>query len=349
MTMKRISVVILNWNGREMMRRFLPSVVACSAAEADVVVADNASTDGSCEMLAAEFPGVRILRLDRNYGFAGGYNRALAALTTDYYLLLNSDVEVTPGWLTPLLRYMDSHPEVAACQPKLLSEAQRDTFEYAGAAGGYIDRYGYPFCRGRIMDTVERDAGQYDRPASVFWATGAALMVRRTDWEAVGGLDNRFFAHMEEVDLCWRLKARGRGVVCLPDSRVYHVGGGTLGKSDARKTYLNFRNNLLMLYKNLPDDELDRVMRVRRVLDYVALLRFALTGHVEEARAVLRARKEFRKIRPDFEAARRENLSRTTVGNIPERARGSILWAYYVRRCTTFARLTRCRSFKVGG
>lgn len=346
--MKRISVVILNWNGREMMRRFLPSVVACSADEADVVVADNASTDGSCAMLAAEFPGVRVLRLDRNYGFAGGYNRALACLTTDYYLLLNSDVEATPGWLAPLLRYMDGHPEVAACQPKLLSAARRDTFEYAGAAGGYIDRYGYPFCRGRIMDTVERDRGQYDRPASVFWASGAALMVRRTDWDAVGGLDGRFFAHMEEVDLCWRLKARGRAVVCLPESRVYHVGGGTLGKSDARKTYLNFRNNLLMLYKNLPAGELDGVMRVRRVLDYAALVRFALSGHMEDARAVLRARKEFKKIRPDFEADRRANLGLATASAIPERARGSILWAYYVLRRRTFARLVRGRSFRVG-
>ena len=263
--MKRISVVILNWNGREMMRRFLPSVVKYSRDEADVIVADNASTDGSLDMLAREFPEVGTLRLDRNYGFAEGYNRALAQLPTEFYLLLNSDVEVTEGWLTPLLRYMDAHPEVAACQPKLLCEARRDMFEYAGAAGGYLDRFGYPYCRGRVMDTVECDRGQYDRPASVFWATGAALMVRRSDWDAAGGLDARFFAHMEEVDFCWRLRARGRGVVCLPESRVYHVGGGTLNKSNARKTYLNFRNNLLMLYKNLPDEELAAVMRVRRL------------------------------------------------------------------------------------
>lgn len=329
-----------------MMRRFLPSVVKYSRDEADVIVADNASTDGSLDMLAREFPEVGTLRLDRNYGFAEGYNRALAQLPTEFYLLLNSDVEVTEGWLTPLLRYMDAHPEVAACQPKLLSEARRDMFEYAGAAGGYLDRFGYPYCRGRVMDTVERDRGQYDRPASVFWATGAALMVRRSDWDAAGGLDARFFAHMEEVDFCWRLRARGRGVVCLPESRVYHVGGGTLNKSNARKTYLNFRNNLLMLYKNLPDEELAVVMRVRRVLDYVALVKFALTGHTADARAVLRARKEFASICHDFDDARRENLRLAVAGSIPERARGSLLWAYYALGRRTFDQLARSRKFR---
>ena len=322
-----------------MMRRFLPSVVEYSRDEATVVVADNASTDGSLAMLATDFPSVEVLRLDRNYGFAEGYNRALAELDAEYFLLLNSDVEVTPGWLTPLLDYMDSHPDVAACQPKMLSEARRDHFEYAGAAGGYLDRYGYPFCRGRVLDRVERDRGQYDTPARIFWATGAALMVRRQDWRAVGGLDGRFFAHMEEVDFCWRLRARGRQIVCLPASRVYHVGGGTLSKENPRKTFLNFRNNLLMLYKNLPDDELRPVMRVRAVLDYVALVKFLLTGHTGDARAVLRARREFEKLRPSFEANRRQNLALAAEPNIPERLRGSVLWAYYVLRRTTFDRL----------
>ncbi len=340
---KRIAVVILNWNGAEMMRRFLPSVVEYSRDEATVVVADNASTDGSLAMLATDFPSVEVLRLDRNYGFAEGYNRALAELDAEYFLLLNSDVEVTPGWLTPLLDYMDSHPDVAACQPKLLSEARRDHFEYAGAAGGYLDRYGYPFCRGRVLDRVERDRGQYDTPARIFWATGAALMVRRQDWRAVGGLDGRFFAHMEEVDFCWRLRARGRQIVCLPASRVYHVGGGTLSKENPRKTFLNFRNNLLMLYKNLPDDELRPVMRVRAVLDYVALVKFLLTGHTGDARAVLRARREFEKLRPSFEANRRQNLALAAEPNIPERLRGSVLWAYYVLRRTTFDRLMPLR------
>ncbi len=338
---KPIAVVILNWNGRDMMRRFLPSVVRHSRDEATVVVADNASTDGSLAMLEAEFPDVVRISLDRNYGFAEGYNRALSGLDAEYYLLLNSDVEVTPGWLAPLLDYMDSHPETAACQPKLLSEARRDHFEYAGAAGGYIDRYGYPFCRGRVLGRVERDCGQYDTVASLFWASGAALMVRRQDWKAVGGLDARFFAHMEEVDFCWRLRSRGRGIACVPGSRVYHVGGATLSQGNPRKTYLNFRNNLLMLYKNLPTDELRRVMRVRSVLDNVALLKFLLTGHVGDARAVLRARKEFRMIRPQFDAARRENLSRAVQTDIAERSRGSLLWAYYVLRRTTFDRLVR--------
>ena len=245
-----------------------------------------------------------------------------------------------------MISYLDGHPEVAACQPKIRSQRQKEYFEYAGAAGGFIDKYGYPFCRGRIMGVVEKDEGQYDTILPVFWATGAALFIRHADYREAGGLDGRFFAHMEEVDFCWRLKARGRGVVCLPESRVYHVGGGTLNKSNARKTYLNFRNNLLMLYKNLPDEELAAVMRVRRVLDYVALVKFALTGHTADARAVLRARKEFASICHDFDDARRENLRLTTAGAIPERARGSLLWAYYALGRHTYGELTRSRKFQ---
>lgn len=338
--MTTIAVVILNWNGAGMMRRFLPSVVACSEGQGRVIVADNGSTDDSLPMLAAEFPSVEVLRMPENYGFAEGYNRALAQVETDYYLLLNSDVEVTPGWLRPLRAYMDAHPEVAACQPKLLDWKDKAHFEYAGAAGGYIDRYGYPFCRGRVMGTVERDNGQYDGEAlPAFWATGAALLVRSADWKAVGGLDGRFFAHMEEIDLCWRLRARGRKVVCLPASRVYHVGGATLAKEDPRKTFLNFRNNLLMLYKNLPDGELGKVMRVRRWLDYVAALKFFLTGDVSNARSVLRARREFFRIRPGFEADRAENLRKAVPGDIPERVPFSLLAAYYLHRRRTFPQL----------
>ena len=251
--MDKIAVVILNWNGCEMLRSFLPSVVRYSKTEgAKIYVADNGSTDASVDMLRQEFPDVHLIILKENLGFAEGYNLALQQVSAEYVMLLNSDVEVTEHWLVPLVSYMDAHPEVAACQPKIRSWRQKELFEYAGAAGGFIDRYGYPFCRGRIMSAVEKDNGQYDTVVPVFWATGAALFIRRKDYLDAGGLDGRFFAHMEEIDLCWRLRARGRMLVCVPQSTVYHVGGATLKKENPHKTFLNFRNNLVMLYKNLP-------------------------------------------------------------------------------------------------
>lgn len=336
----KVSVVILNWNGCDMLRTFLPSVLRCSEGEGiEVCVADNASTDPSVEMLRREFPSVRVIRLDKNHGFADGYNLALRQVDAEYVVLLNSDVEVTPRWLDPLVACMDACPEVAACQPKIRSWRQKECFEYAGASGGFIDRYGYPFCRGRIMGAVEKDRGQYDTPIPVFWATGAALFIRRADYLEAGGLDGRFFAHMEEIDLCWRLRARGRVVMCIPQSVVYHVGGATLRKENPRKTFLNFRNNLLMLYKNLPSKELRRVMCVRTCLDYVAALTFLLKGDCANARAVLDARSEYRRMRPSFSSSRAENLQRTTLDPIPQRTRGSILWQFYVRGCKSFARL----------
>ena len=314
-----------------MLERFLPSVVAHSG-EARIIVADNASTDDSLPWLAAGYPSVRRIALDRNYGFAEGYNRSLAQVDSEFYLLLNSDVEVTPGWLSPLLEYMDAHPEVAACQPKLRCEWRRDAFEYAGAAGGFIDAWGYPYCRGRLMQTVESDVGQYDEPLSVMWATGAALFIRRADYWMAGGLDGRFFAHQEEIDLCWRLRSRGRGVACVPASVVYHVGGGTLPKDNPRKTFLNFRNNLLLLYKNLPESRLRPVMRLRFWLDALASLQFFLTGQWGSCRAVWRARRAFRAMRSDFEADRRANLEATVLSPVPEQGRFSLLWQYYVLR-----------------
>ena len=271
--MMKVSVVILNWNGCDMLRTFLPSVVRCSkSGQVEVCVADNGSTDASVEMLREEFPCVRIIVLDQNHGFADGYNLALQQVEAEYVVLLNSDVEVTEHWLEPMISYLDAHPEVAACQPKIRSQRQKEYFEYAGAAGGFIDKYGYPFCRGRVMEVVEKDEGQYDTILPVFWATGAALFIRLADYREAGGLDGRFFAHMEEIDLCWRLRSRGRKIVCIPQSTVYHVGGATLKKENPRKTFLNFRNNLVMLYKNLPDEELNKVMRIRACLDYVCLL-----------------------------------------------------------------------------
>ena len=311
-TTHQIAVVILNWNGRDMMRRFLPSVVQYSAPEGLVIVADNGSTDGSLEMLEQEFPSVQRLPLPQNYGFAEGYNQALAQIEAPYYLLLNSDVEVSAGWLTPLLQYMDTHPQVAACQPKLLSQHDKKMFEYAGGAGGYLDKYGYPFCRGRIFADVEEDHGQYDQSVPLLWATGAALMIRSSDWKNSGGLDGRFFAHMEEIDLCWRLRTRGRQITCVSESKVWHVGGGTLDAGNPRKTFLNFRNNLLMLYKNLPENELRPIMRRRTLLDYVAAFKFLLTLDWPNFQAVLRARKEYHHMRPDFQADRQRNLQLKT-------------------------------------
>ena len=338
--MKKTSVVILNWNGAEMLRRFLPSVVTFSKGrDVEVCVADNASTDASCEVVRKEFPSVRLVCLDRNYGFAEGYNRALQEVDAEYAVLLNSDVEVTEGWLSPLVEFMDCYPQLAACQPKILSYRNRDMFEYAGAAGGFIDRYGYPFCRGRIFDKIEKDTGQYDTPVSVFWATGAALMVRLDIYKETGGLDSRFFAHMEEIDFCWRLRSRGYGLACVSESKVYHVGGATLKKENPRKTYLNFRNNLLMLYKNLPDSELHSVMRVRTLLDYVAAFAFLVKGDTADFKAVLQARRDFRRMRPLYEPVRSKNLRQTVVEDIPERASFSILWQSKVLRRVVFSRL----------
>ena len=328
MEKKLISVVILNWNGSKMLRRFLPSVVE-NSPEACVIVADNGSTDDSLSMLRSEFPEVGIMAFDRNYGFAEGYNRAIAEVETPYVLLLNDDVEVEPGWLKPMLDFMETHSDVAACQPKVLSEQQRDTFEYAGACGGFVDYLGYPFCRGRMFDVVEKDEGQYDEPIPVFWATGAALFVRTQVYREVGGLDARFFAHQEEIDLCWRLRSRGYGIWCIPQSVVYHVGGGTLSKSNPRKTFLNFRNNLLMLYKNLP--HVQPTLFVRFVLDDVAALQMLLTGHVADARAVVRAHHEFRKIKSEFKDARSLNRQLAVTDTIPEIWRKSLLVARYIR------------------
>ncbi|MBR1652649.1 MAG: glycosyltransferase family 2 protein [Alloprevotella sp.] len=337
--MPRVSIVILNWNGEAMLRRFLPSVVENSGDDAEVVVADNGSTDGSIELLRSEFPTVRLTLLDKNYGFAEGYNRALAVEKAEYLVLLNSDVEVTPGWLRPLIDFMDGRPEAAACQPKLLAEGERDRFEYAGGSGGFLDRYGYPFCRGRVFSTVEKDLGQYDEPCPLLWATGAALMVRRKDWEAAGGLDGRFFAHMEEIDLCWRLRARAKEIYCVPRSRVYHVGGGTLNAGSPRKTFLNFRNNLFMLYKNLPERDLRGVMRVRCLLDYVAAAKMLLTDGWNHAAAVVRARREFKRRREEFRPQREENLKAAAPGPIPEILPASLLRLYYLRGKKTFESL----------
>ena len=301
--MMKVSVVILNWNGCDMLRTFLPSVVRYSEGEGvEVCVADNGSTDTSVSLLQQEFPSVRTIVLDQNYGFADGYNWALQQVDAEYVVLLNSDVEVTEHWLEPMIAYLDAHPEVAACQPKIRSQRQKEYFEYAGAAGGFIDKYGYPFCRGRIMGVVEKDEGQYDTVIPVFWATGAALFIRHTDY--------------------------------------VNVGGATLKKENPRKTFLNFRNNLVMLYKNLPQKELNKVMRIRACLDYVAAFNFLLQGHWDNARAVIRARKEYKQLCSSFSLSREENMRKKTLNPIPERTKSSILWQFYARGCRRFSQLS---------
>lgn len=289
-----IAVVILNWNGKHMMERFLPSVTANTTGDAEVIIADNGSTDDSIEFLRTHYPDLRIVQLDKNYGFAGGYNLALEQIEADYYVLLNDDVEVAPNWIAPVIEQMQQNEKTAICQPKLLMYDQRDTFEYAGGAGGFIDSYGYPFCRGRMFDTVEKDHGQYDDPCEIFWATGAAMFVRADVWKELGGLDADFFAHMEEIDFCWRAKNAGYRVEYCPKSVVYHVGGGTLPKSNPRKTFLNFRNNMAMLYKNLPASRRCWVMAVRRLLDYVAACKFLDGKNTGEFKAVFEAHRAFR-------------------------------------------------------
>ena len=337
--MDKVAIVILNWNGRQMLERYLPSVLAHSD-DAVVYVADNASTDDSVSFLRERFPDVRLILLDRNWGFAEGYNKALAQVNATYYVLLNSDVEVTPRWLEPLTDLMDRCPDVAACQPKLLAIDDRRRFEYAGASGGFVDRYGYPYCRGRLFDTVEMDEGQYDDLHDVMWATGACLFVRSADYHACGGLDGRFFAHCEEIDFCWRLRIMGRRICCQPESHVYHLGGGTLPKGNPRKTFLNFRNNLTMLYKNLPDAELRRVMWTRWFLDYLAAFQTLLIQrHWGDFKAIFQARWAYRKWRRQFRADRERIQHSRQAGRAGECSPFSILWQYYFHKHRHFSQL----------
>ena len=285
----RTAIVILNWNGRGFLEQFLPSVVKYSSADAAIIVADNASTDDSVEFLRNHYPDIRLIINSANGGFARGYNEALKLVEAEYYILLNSDIEVTDGWVHPLIELMDRRSEVAACQPVIRSWYRRDEYEYAGAAGGFIDRLGYPFCRGRLFMSMEKDKGQYSNETEIFWATGACMVVRASVYHEFGGFDEDFFAHMEEIDFCWRLKIKGHKIMYCSSSVVYHVGGGTLHKSNPRKTFLNFRNNFFLLYKNLPGNRLFRVFAVRFFLDGVAGTKFLLQGGLRDCFAVIRA------------------------------------------------------------
>jgi GT2 family glycosyltransferase len=334
--MSKTAVIILNWNGEKLLLQFLPSVVKYSALpNVEIIVADNASTDDSRRAVET-FHTVRWLAFDCNYGFAQGYNLAIEQTEADYILLLNSDVEVTENYLQPLVDCLDKYPNVAAVQPKIKSWHKPEAFEYAGAAGGFIDRYGYPFCRGRLFDSVEDDNGQYDRSCHVFWASGACMLVRRTDYLNAGGLDSRFFAHMEEIDLCWRLLARGKEILCLPEASVYHVGGATLSETSPHKTYLNFRNNRLLLYKNLPPNRLKPVMRTRLFLDCLAAFQLLASGKMRAAGAVLKALYHFHRMKKDYTTVRRSNMEQTTVPEPPVIYPQNLLWQYYAKRRKTY-------------
>lgn len=307
--MSQTAIVILNWNGKHFLEKFLPSLInrtpSTRGCPSKIFIADNGSSDGSQGWLAEHYPEIEVIPFDNNYGFTGGYNRALKELGSreekfDYYLLLNSDVEVAERWFVHLFEFMESHPEIGICAPKVLSYANPEYFEHAGACGGLIDMYGFPYCRGRVLSRIERDKGQYDTPADIFWASGTSLMIRRTLWERLGGFDESFFAHMEEIDLCWRAKLLGEQVWVVPKSLIYHVGGGTLPNNSPRKLYLNFRNNLLMLYKNLPRHSKRRIIFVRMCIDGVIALIYLITGKKEFYRSVLDAHKDYKKMKGEL-------------------------------------------------
>ncbi|MEJ1237626.1 glycosyltransferase family 2 protein [Chryseolinea sp. T2] len=336
--MSRTAIVILNYNGEQLLEKFLPTVVSHSS-EAEVIVADNASTDESLSWIRQHCPSVRIIALDQNYGFCGGYNRALREVNADYFLLLNSDIEVTAGWLPPLLNVLDRYADVSAVQPKILSYHRRNEFEHAGAGGGFIDYLGYPYCRGRIFDTVEKDVGQYNDERPVFWSSGACMLIRSKSFHQFGGFDEDYFAHMEEIDLCWKLHRDNQRIMYCGSSVIYHVGAGTLAYGSPRKVFLNFRNGLFMLFKHLSGMQLVTRMPVRVILDIVAALRFFVAGEWSNGAAVVRAHGEF------FLKLGREIRKRRTIQSHYPRysgegmKEGSIVFEYYVRGHKTFDRL----------
>ena len=330
-------MVILNWNGKAFLEQFLDSVRKSTYPRLRIIVADNASTDGSVDFIQQNFPGVELIRHPANEGFARGYNSALADLQADYAILLNNDVEVTPGWIEPVIALMDSDKGIAACQPKILSFEQRYLFEYAGAAGGFIDRLGYPFTRGRIFDTCEKDRGQYDSILQIFWATGAALFIRLSVYREMKGFDEIFFAHQEEIDLCWRLQRGGYSVFAVPESVVYHVGGGTLATNSRRKVFLNFRNNLIMMTKNLPFSEKIWKIPVRILLDTVAAYKYLVQGDFSTFISIASAQMHYAGWL--FGKKRKDPLPRVRMKSLLPVYPGSIAWQYFVKRRRTFSEI----------
>lgn len=331
-----VDIVILNFNTQNLLEELLPRVLKNSEFPgAKVVIADNASTDGSVQWVKEHYPTLELISLEKNHGYAGGYNEALKNRTADFFILLNSDAEPHEGWLKPLMEFVEKHPDLGAAQPKLIDYNKRDKFEYAGASGGFLDHFGYPFCRGRIFGNVEKDLGQYNDAREIFWATGAAFLIRREAWEKAGGLDERFFAHMEEIDLCWRLQLMGYKNYVVPESIVYHIGGGTLSNLSPRKTFFNFRNSLLMLYKNLPADERDKAVYQRKLFDGLAAVFFLLQGKFSHIRQIFKAHKEFEKLKsgmPLLHDARR-------LEDMPTVMNHSLVFSYFLRSQKIFSRL----------
>ncbi|MDX1937534.1 MAG: glycosyltransferase family 2 protein [Flavihumibacter sp.] len=332
-----VAIVILNWNGRHYLQQFLPSVLNTAYSNYKVVVADNASTDDSIQYLQQHYPLVEIIRLPENYGFSIGYNKALKQVNAEYYVLLNSDVEVTPNWLQPLVACMQQNQEVAACQPKILMQQNKSSFEYAGAAGGWLDYLGYPFARGRVFDICEEDNGQYDKASKVFWASGAAMMVRATVYHQCGGLDEYYFAHMEEIDLCWRMQLAGYSIMVCPAAVVYHVGGGTLPKGNQRKVYLNFRNNLIMLCKNLPVAQLLWKLPFRFLLDAISAWKSLLAGQSNYFVAIFKAHLSF--IKWILFSRNKSIFPVSRRGKLAGMLYSSVVWKHFVLGKTRFSEI----------
>ncbi len=327
--MVQTAVVILNWNGVNFLEKFLPSVCRYSESEASIYVIDNASNDNSVAFLHTNYPQVKIIQNTSNGGFSKGYNEGLAQIEAKYFVLLNSDVEVSSGWISPIIKMMESDSEIAACQPKIKSYHQKNYYEYAGACGGFMDNYYYPFCRGRILDSVEEDTGQYDTSMEVFWASGASLFVRADLYKQLGGLDEDFFAHMEEIDLCWRLKNEGYKIMVCHQSTVYHVGGGTLSKINPRKTFLNFRNNLFIITKNVAKNKLYSTLFKRMLLDGIAAFKFFFSGSASHAQAVLKAHLEFYSYFQKMKKKRNPLLSFQNKA-LKTHYKKSVIWEYYI-------------------
>ncbi len=332
---KKIAVLILNWNGKDLLERFLPSICQFNSDNSEIIVVDNASSDTSVAFLKSKYPEITRIEFDKNYGFAEGYNKAIQQVNHPYIVLLNSDVRVTENWLLDPLQFLESNEQYAACQPKVLDEKEPTKFEYAGACGGFIDRFGYPFCRGRIFDDLEVDSGQYDSVKDVFWASGASLFVSRKRYLEVGGLDTSFFAHQEEIDLCWRLLNAGYKIACVPSSTVFHLGGASLNKMNPRKTFLNFRNNLVMLLKNLPLYALPIVF-IRLILDGVAGIKFIIEGKPSHCWAILKAHFSFYSRIPSV------FWNRKKTHRIPDSLMysKSILVAYFLKKRKTYSSLS---------
>jgi GT2 family glycosyltransferase len=331
----KTAVVILNWNGKNFLEKFLPGVIKHSSTSAGIIIADNASSDDSLDYLRENHPGIRIISLGKNHGFAGGYNLALKQIEAEYYVLLNSDIEVTENWIAPIIGLMEADPAVAACQPKIRSYHEPDKFEYAGAAGGFIDKYGYPFCQGRLFQSLETDEGQYEKGREIFWATGACMFVRAGIFHKLGGFDDDFFAHMEEIDFCWRAKNQGYKIMYSPGSTIYHIGGGTLPKRNSRKTYLNIRNNIIMLFKNLEQERLVRVLAARIILDYIAAFKFLVDGGFKDMAAVIEAHFYFYKHLSRLRK-KRERIPHHRVSQIYW---GNVVLQHYLHRRKSFLQL----------